>query len=246
MSQSLDRGLRLLDEIAAGRTTLAEMSESLGVHKSTVLRLLFTLQQHHFVYREDAHNYRLGRRLFDLASFALESRHIAALARPAMRRLTQATDQAVYLAVLEAGQVVVVEVSANRGRSHVALRVGESLPLHATASGKALLAGSPPDAVDDLLRACDFAALTSATATAPDQLREELEEIRASGFAIELAEHEDYVSALASVVRDSTGTAVAAMALTVPGVSVSEQAVTRYTPQLFAACSEVSLELGWH
>src|SRR5687768_13325321 len=101
------------------------MSESLGVHKSTVLRLLTTLQQHHFVYREDAAHYRLGRRLFDLASFALESREIASIARPAMRRLAQATGHSVYLAVLEAGQSVVVEVSATPGRSHMALRVGE-------------------------------------------------------------------------------------------------------------------------
>src|SRR5215218_8484859 len=98
MSQSLDRGLRILDEIAAGRTTLTEMSESLDVHKSTVLRLLTRLQQHHFVYREDPLHYRLGRRLFDLASFALESREIAPLARPAMRRLTQETGNATYLA----------------------------------------------------------------------------------------------------------------------------------------------------
>lgn len=247
MSQSLDRGLRILDEIAAGRTTLGEMSESLGVHKSTVLRLLVTLQQHHFVHREDAHHYALGRRLFDLAAFALESREVIALARPAMRRLQHAAGHSVYLATYETeeGVVVVVEVAAGRGPFQMAVRVGEALPLHATASGKTLAAALPEDELGAILARAPLQVFTARTIGDAESLNAELAKVTASGFALELAEHEDYINAVAAPVRDSNGRVVAAIALTAPLVSLDARGLTAFTPQLLAACDEVSRGLGW-
>lgn len=243
MSQSLDRGLRILDEIAAGRTTLTDMAESLGVHKSTVLRLLTTLQQHHFVHREDAHHYKLGRRLFDLASFALESREVVAIARPAMRRLRQTTGHSVYLATYEDGDAVVVEVAPARRPLQLALRVGEALPLHATASGKVLAAALPDDERDALLAGAPFRAYTERTLTDADALSAELAEVARAGVAFERAEYEDYMNTVAAPVHDSTGAVVAAMAVTAPVVALDEQGLSASSPRLLAACDEVSREL---
>lgn len=245
MSQSLDRGLRILDEIAAGRTTLADISESLGVHKSTVLRLLGTLQQHHVVRREDEHHYALGRRLFDLASFALQSREVVAIARPAMRHLCQATGYSVYLATYEASEAVVVEVAAGRRPLQLALRVGEVLPLHATAGGKifgAELSGEDRVAV---LAQAPFTGHTAATLTDRDQVSAEWAKVRGSGLAHEVGEYGDYINAIAAPVRDSTGSVVAAMALTAPAVGRDHDGLEPVTPRLLAACAEVSLEMGW-
>lgn len=245
MSQSLDRGLRILDEIAAGRRTLTEMSESLGVHKSTVIRLLATLQQHHFVHREDQLHYQLGRRLFDLASFALESREVVALARSSMRQLMQSTGHAVYLATLEAGEVAVVEIAASRGPLHKVLRVGEGLPVHATASGKILLAGLGSEEVDEVLESASLRSFTGRTVVDRAAIRAQIESARSSGYALELAEHEEFVNAVAAPVRDFRGAVVAAMTLTLPAVALDARGMTGYVPQLLAACGEVSAELGW-
>ncbi|TQM11712.1 IclR family transcriptional regulator [Pseudonocardia kunmingensis] len=234
MSQSLDRGLRILDEIAAGRTTLSDISESLGVHKSTVLRLLVTLQQHHFVHRADAHHYRLGRRLFDLASFAIESRDVASVARPAMDRLRDSTGGWVHLATHEEGEAVVVAVAAGRGPHAGPARVGEVLPLHAPATA-VLAAALPQEQMETLLGQA-----------VP---RTEIDAVRQAGFAVGRADHRDEhradVATVAAPVRDSTGAVVAAMTLTLPRSGVPTRVPPSGTPRLLEACDEVSRELGW-
>ncbi len=245
MSQSLDRGLRILDEIAAGRTSLGEISQSLEVHKGTVLRLLATLQQHHFVYRDDPSHYHLGRRLFDLAAFALDGRQVVAHARDAMRRLGQATGRGSYLATLEGDEVVVVEVDPGRGALQTVPRIGEALPAHATASGKVLLSGLPPKRLDALLARLPLDALTDRTTTDFQAVRVEVAKVTSAGFALEFGEFQPHLDAVAAPVHDFAGTVVAALTVTVPSVSFAEQELTRYVPELLAAAAEASRELGW-
>lgn len=245
MAQSLDRGLRILDEIAAGRTTLGEISTSLGVHKSTVLRLLATLQQHHFVYREDASNYRLGRRLFSLASFALDSRQLIAQARDIMRRLGQSSGHASYLASLEGGELVVVGVASGRRALHPVVGVGDALSIHATAAGKVLLSDLAVSARDDLLGEPPLEACTERTITDAGDLNTQASRAASLGYAMELGEFLPHVNALAAPVRDSSGAIVASLALTVPSVSFSEAELTAFVPELLAAATEISSNLGW-
>ena len=244
MAQSLDRGLRILDEIAVGRTTLGEIADSLGVHKTTVLRLLATLQEHHLVYREDANHYRLGGRLFDLAAFALDSRQVVSQARGPMRRLAQSTGYGVYLATLEGGGAMVVEVAAGRGLLQTGLRVGVALPLHATASGKVLLSGLSVRKRVEVLVGYEFLAMTERTLGTRADLEAAVERATAQGFSLEVGEHELYVNAAAAPVRDSTGGVVAALAVTVPGVYSEEGGLTRCIPALLAGAAEISHDLG--
>lgn len=245
MSQSLDRGLRILDEIAAGRNNLGEISKSLGVHKGTVLRLLTTLQQHHFVYRDDPSHYHLGRRLFDLAAFALDARQVVAHAREAMRRVGQATGRGTYLATLEGDEVVVVEVDPGRGSLQALPRIGEALPPHATASGKVLVSGLSAAKLDALLARLELTVFTDRTATDAAAVREEAAKAASVGFALELGEFQPHLDSVAAPVKDFSGRVVAALAITVPSVSFAEQELTRYVPDLLASAAEVSRELGW-
>jgi DNA-binding IclR family transcriptional regulator len=245
MSQSLDRGLRILDEIAAGRTSLGEIAQSLEVHKGTVLRLLTTLQQHHFVYRDDPSHYHLGRRLFDLAAFALDGRQVVAHARDAMRSLGQSTGRGSYLATLEGDEVVVVETDPGRNALQTVPRIGEALPAHATAGGKVLLAGLPAKRLDALLARLPLDGLTDRTATDVAAVRDEVAKVTSAGFALELGEFQPHLDAVAAPVRDFSGKVVAALAITVPSVSFAEQELTRYVPELLAGAAEASRELGW-
>ncbi len=147
MSQSLDRGLRILDEIVAGRTTLAEISESIGVHKSTVSRLLATLERQHFVYRSDDFQFHIGRKVFDLAHHTIEHPNIRAVALPLMNALSSRTRCPSFLARAEQGQAVVLavvgsEYSARGEDAASPIRVGDKLSMQSHAVGQVL---SAPD-----------------------------------------------------------------------------------------------------
>ena len=109
MSQSLDRALAILGELADGPRTLDQLAETVDVHKSTVLRLLRTLESRRFVQRSDPRHYRLGVTLFDLASRALEDRDVRRLVEPELRALNESTRHTVHLASYEAGEVVYID-----------------------------------------------------------------------------------------------------------------------------------------
>ena len=91
MSQSLDRALTLVTQLATGPKTLDELSRVVEIHKSTTLRLLRTLEAHRFVQRDGVRYYRLGTALFDLANRALEERDVRRCAEPALRELNART-----------------------------------------------------------------------------------------------------------------------------------------------------------
>ncbi|WP_051426038.1 IclR family transcriptional regulator [Jiangella gansuensis] len=244
MSQSLDRGLRILDEIVAGRTTLTELSQALGVHKSTVLRLLTVLQQHHVVSRVGTSDYRLGHRLFDLAAFALESRDITASLHEPVRALATAAKSTAYAVVLDDGAGLVIDVADHTDRFAGLVQVGSTLPLHATAAGKVLLASMKPTELDGVLNR----VASSTRGSSPldrAALLGELEKLRVSGIAQAHGEHPTTGLTVAAPVRDARGEVVAALAV-IGGPA--EQ--TRIDPrallaQLLAATSNASARLGW-
>src|SRR2546427_414731 len=143
MSQSLDRALTLMDALAEGPQTLDQLAERVGVHKSTVLRLLRTLEAPRFVQRDGIRFYRLGTALFDLAHRALEDRDVRRLVEPALRELNAATGHTVHLASYEGGEVIYIDKYESRHNVRMYSRIGKRAPLHCTAVAKALVAALP-------------------------------------------------------------------------------------------------------
>jgi DNA-binding IclR family transcriptional regulator len=82
MAQSVDRALVILASLAEGPSSLEQAATRIGVHKSTALRLLRTLEEHGFVHRQSDYRYRLGGKLFSLAQLALESIDVRVVAAP--------------------------------------------------------------------------------------------------------------------------------------------------------------------
>ncbi len=109
MSQSLSRAVRLLTELAEGPHSLDDLAAVLDVHKTTVLRLLRTLEDDRLVFRDAAYRYHLGAGLFALSSRALEQRPARAAAAPHLAALNRETGHTVHLAAYEGGEVVYID-----------------------------------------------------------------------------------------------------------------------------------------
>ncbi len=244
MSQSLDRGLRILDEIVAGRTTLTEISQALGVHKSTALRLLTILQQHHFVSRVGTSDYRLGHRLFDLATFATESRDVTAALHEPLRTLAKVTKSTAYAVILDKGAGLVTDVAGHEDELADLVHVGMDVPLHTTAAGKVLLAAMKPGELDGVLNS-SVANSSQGSSFDRGALMDEIGKVRVSGIAQGQGEFPSAALSVAVPVRDARSEVVAALALI---GEPSEHA--RFQPrallaQLLAAASNASARLGW-
>ncbi|MEV7028109.1 helix-turn-helix domain-containing protein, partial [Kitasatospora sp. NPDC093558] len=169
MSQSVDRALTLLGSLGDGPVTLEQAAGSIGVHKSTALRLLRTLEEHGFAQRQPDRRYRLGGRLLSLAHRALEEIDVRQVAAPYLAALNARCGLTVQLAVLQDGEVLYVDELAGHGVRRPS-RIGRRAPATGTAIGRVLLAGLPADGARE------------------EELPPELAAVRRRGWAAESAE----------------------------------------------------------
>ncbi|WP_030265148.1 IclR family transcriptional regulator [Streptomyces sp. NRRL B-24484] len=244
MSQTVTRALRLLAELGEGERSLDQLAAVLGVHKTTVLRLLQSLEEGRFVHRDAAHRYHLGAGLFALSSLALEQRGIRRTAAPHLAELNAATGQTVHLAAYEGGEVVYIDKYDSRQPVRMYSRIGLRASLHCTAVAKVLLADLPPAERRRVAAAVEYTPHTANTITGPKQLLAELEQVAARGWAQDHAEHEPFINCVAAPVRDVSGRVVAAASVSVPDVVLPYEQVLELLPQLLATARAISADAG--
>ncbi|MEW2502653.1 IclR family transcriptional regulator [Amycolatopsis sp. NPDC047767] len=245
MSQSLDRALTVLAGLARGAKTLDELAEEIGVHKTTVLRLLRTLESHHFVRREGTRHYRLGSALFDLANQALEDLDVRSSSHDALAALNIRTGHTVHLASYEDGEVVYIDKFEGHHSVRMYSRIGKRAPLHCTAVGKVLVAAMPRSRREEIARSLDYVVLTPNTITSPEAYLAELDKVAERGYAVDNAEHEDFIHCIAAPVRGAGGEVLAAASMSVPKVLLDYDGLLALVPELRAATDEASVHSGW-
>lgn len=246
MSQSLDRALTLLDALAEGPRTLDQLAETIGVHKSTVLRLLRTLESHRFVQRDGVRYYRLGTALFALAHRSLEDRDVRRSVEPALRELNAQTGHTVHLASYEDGEVVYIDKFESRHQVRMYSRIGKRAALHCTAVAKVLVAAFPEVRRQEIAASIEYEKKTENTILTPEAYLAELVSVATRGYAVDNSEHEDFIHCVAAPIRGARGDVVAAMSLSVPKVLLDLDGLMALVPDLLRAAEKASAECGYH
>ncbi|MCI2418017.1 IclR family transcriptional regulator [Saccharopolyspora sp. K220] len=245
MSQSLERGLTVLTALAAGPQTLDQLAQRLGVHKSTAMRLLRTLEAGRFVRREDVHHYRLGSALFDLAHRALEDLDVRGVAQPHLVELGEISGHTVHLATLEDDQVVYIDKVDSKHPVRMYSRIGRRAPVHCTAVGKALVADWPSRQRRQFAQQLSYPQLTANTIDSAERFLAELDRVRVQGYAVDRGEHEDFIHCVGAPIRNHRGEVVAAVSLSVPKVLLDFDGLLGLVDDVLRAAGGVSAELGW-
>ncbi len=237
--QSLDRGLAILDLLSVvGRDVrLSEIAASTDLPKSTVHRLLATLEARGYALRDAASgSYRLGPKVSARFGTSREVHDI--LSDMAMR-----SGETVNLGVLVGPEVMYVD----RADSPQALRwqmgVGSKVPAHCSGMGKAMLAHLSDTALTRLLPD-PLPAHTARTVRSLERLRSELAEVRERGYAIDDEEFMDGVRCVAVPVSDVTGRVVAAMSLAGPAFRLTRDKAVSHVAALRDAARRVGACLG--
>jgi DNA-binding IclR family transcriptional regulator len=245
VSQTVDRALSILIDLGDGPKSLDQIATLLGVHKSTALRLLQTLEAQGFARHDEQHRYRLGARLFALAHQALDDLDIRRLAAPHLAALNQAHGHTVHLAAYVDGAVVYIDKYDSRHPVRMSSRIGVTAPAHCTAVGKVLLAALPAARRQAAADRLQYTKYTQNTITDPVLFLAELDRVAAQGYAQDRAEHEDYINCVAAPIRDAAGNVLAAASISVPEPVLDHQGVLALLPDLRAAVAAASAELGW-
>ncbi|WP_228980436.1 IclR family transcriptional regulator [Streptomyces sp. DH12] len=230
MSQSVDRALSILPLLARGPADLGQVAERLGVHKSTALRLLRTLNEHGLVHRREDQRYRLAARLFALAQEAAENLDVRESARPHLVRLNERTGHTVHLAVREGDEVVYVDKIDSRYPVRMYSRIGRPVAVTVAAVAKVLLADLPEPERHALTDRLDYPRYTSRSTPHAAAFRAELAAVREQGWATDLGGHEESINCVAAPVRGPDGRVAAALSLSAPNVVVTADGLLALLP----------------
>jgi DNA-binding IclR family transcriptional regulator len=243
--QSVDRALSILEILARrGAAGVTEIGKELGVHKSTAFRLLAVLENRGFVEQaQDRGSYRLGLGVVRLAGAVTAQLDLSRQGHAACERLAAALGETVNIAILDS--LCAVNVIQVRGAASIASHnwVGRQTPLHATSSGKVLLAFAP-SAVRAAVLAGSLDRFTAATLTGVPELVAELELARAAGWAATAEEYEVGLNAVAAPIRGADGSVVAALSVSGPAYRLVRAAFPEIAKQVVAAADEVSSRMG--
>jgi IclR family acetate operon transcriptional repressor len=210
MVQSLARAFAILDAVADRPAGVTALAERLDLPKSTVARLLGSLETLGAVERRDGRRWRVGPGLAALTDSVAPARSLAALARPELAALVRSLGEDAGLALPDGNDVLYVDQVECDHPVQVRDWTGTRAPMHAVPSGLVLLAHWPDDAIDEYITR-GLGRLTPRTVTDASQLRERLGDARHDGFAWGREEFVVGINSVAAVVRDGRGHAVAAI-----------------------------------
>lgn len=250
MIQSVDRAALVLASLQGSRHLgITEIAERLSLSPSTVHGIVRTLAAHGLVAQEPGgKRYMLGPALLRLSSVYLDTHEVRGRSLPWLEDLARSTGLAVRLGVELFDEVMILHHVPRPDGSRQMPETGASLPVHASALGKVLLAGDVRAAAE-ILGTQSLRSLTGDTITDPAVLLAQLPEVAAVGVAFERDEAVLGESSLASPVIDRTGAVVAAIAVVVPSAhwpddGSDDHRLEEWVAALRSTARAVSRELG--
>jgi IclR family transcriptional regulator, acetate operon repressor len=244
--QSVHRAVSILQVLALhGPSGVTEIASELGVHKSTVFRLLATLEARGLVdQHSERGNYRLGYGVVQLAAGATKMDDLSLISRPICRQLAETVQETVNVAVHDGHAVISVAQVIGAPTIATVNWVGRRTPMHATASGKVFMAYMDAEQLDALL-ADGLPAYTPHTVVDPAALKEELALVRARGYASTREEHEIGLAAVGAPVRTLDGHVIAAVTASGPTFRITEDTLPDIAGHVVAAATEISQRHGY-
>lgn len=221
------------------------LSEMLGLHKSTVSRLLSTLKYEGFVEQNpETGKYRLGLGLVTLAGIVLERIDLRAAADPYLTRLVALTQETVNIVVLTGSECMNIGGAASPRPIRYVGRIGRRTPLHCTAGGKLLLSYLTPEKQQEILPE-KLARFTDKTIVDREILKQTLAQVRGQQYAISYEEHQEGVSAVAAPIYDHIGQVHAALVISGPTYRMGPAEVKAFLEPLQQAAQDISAQLGY-
>ncbi len=245
--QSLDRGLAILEAVAASAEPVAlkQLTELIGIDRSSVFRLANTLRQRRFLANPKGSNdYILGP-----TAWRLSRRYgrtvLGTFFHQFLRDLTAKLEETSHFAVLEGGQAFFIDHHTPTGQVvSVAGQTGEFAPLHCTAHGKALLADFDLKGLKSVFGPAPLRAYTRSTITTLTRLARVCGRVRIDGFAIDDGEYIEEVRCVAAPIRDPQGDIVASVGISSPVTRLHVKRIGRATAEVKAAAQAISASLA--
>jgi DNA-binding IclR family transcriptional regulator len=244
---STEKALKILLAFAPYNHELGtlELSKKLGIHKSTVSRLLHVLKDHQFLQQNpDTKKYVLGRSAAEIGNAVLKSLNnsIVGIAQPYLNELCATVGESVALEVLSGTSIVLAHHVEGQKHIRFSFTLGEQTPIHVAAGSKAILAFCPPDLVERCLKR-KFIRYTQNTILSKKRYREVLDEVRNTAIAFDQGERHEDAHAMATPIFGHDGFPVAAVVIAAPAARMTPEFIAQAIGPLKKTAAEISQRL---
>lgn len=217
INKSASRVLDILDLISKGNKpfTMTEISQTLGLPKSSTFELVYTLLEKGFIDYADKElkTFKLGLKTFEVGASFLTKTDLHRVARPFLEELNAKTGETVFLAVEDQGEVVYLDKMEALSSVKTTANLGSRNPMYRTGLGKALLAAYLPERVKEIVGDGEFVTKTEYSIANYSQLLNELEQTRLRGYAIDNQENEPDIYCLAAPIYNGLNKPIAAVSI---------------------------------
>jgi DNA-binding IclR family transcriptional regulator len=245
----VQRAVRLIRHVAEGNPVLnmSETAKTLKINRTTLLRLLHTLEVEGFVERRPGGaGFQVGLSFLELGARALFSQDLVQVVVPVLTRLAETLQLSAHLGVLDGTDILYLVRRTPNTPLASNIRVGSRLPAHATTMGRMLLAYMPAIEIDKLYAGKELKRFSEHTATTLAALHAKVEQDRGAGIAWSDAHFESGISSAAVPVFDFAGTPLGAINVSGPVNAFADKARRAVIgAELRSAGVEISRRLGW-
>lgn len=225
--------------------SMSEICYRVSLPKTTVFRYLHTLCHAGFVSHDPKTDlYRIGLRVWELGQVVNDIHNLRKLALPSMRELRDTFNETINLGVLDGNEIVYLEIIESRRSLRMQALLGGRDPAYSTALGKAILAFLPENELPVLLPNTP-SARTSKTKVSHVGLKQEREQIRQRGYAIDEEENEEGACCLGAPIFDSLGRPVAALSLSAPSSRLSKRQFSKVGLAVTKTAEKISERIGY-
>lgn len=240
-TQTLLRGLDLLERVVSRPASLSQLSLDLKLNRSTVHRLAQSLVGRGYLRLISGEGYVPGPKLLELGYAARNQLDLPRVARQHLEQLSDLTGDAVHLGVLDGNTALYLDKLPGRRRIEIGSRVGERHPLCSTGLGKALLLDSDVKQWREYFRA-EQGSMRSRNYK---QWKERMQDYAEKGYSFDIEENEDRVRCVGAPVRDATGGIVAAISVSSVAQYMDDKRMQELVPIVMGTAEDISMELGW-
>ena len=244
----LQRGLRVLETIAEAQRALgiADIAKRLGLARSAVFRLTYTLRHMGFLETQgENRDFALGPRVLSIGYAFLASKNIIEVARPELERLRDETSVSSHLAIYSDGEVLYLSAIQTRSGFLSNMNVGDRLPAHASPLGWLLLSNYTSRELAEIYHDRTLKGLTAQTPTTVDALVARVAQAGAKGYVVSHGIVETGGISISAPVMDGSGQTVAAIDISGPESAFRQKLLEKkYLPPVLEAAARVSARLG--
>ncbi|MEH7117476.1 IclR family transcriptional regulator [Neobacillus vireti] len=247
--QSIERAADVLELFLQTNKELSvkEMSEKLGLSKSTVHGIIKTLEFRGYLRQNpDDLKYGLGMKLFELGNRVSSQFDLVKMARPIIQKLVDQLKETVHLVVFERDEVIYVEKMEGPGALRIYSQIGKKAPIHCTGVGKAILAFQEEKEMERLLSTADIEPFTNYTITDKEDIKKHLQTVREQGYAIDDEEIELGLKCVAAPIFNQYGKVIAAISCASPKMRLDDTKLSEVITEIKQAAAKISEGLGYN